>query len=772
MSYEALKTVELEYNQALYLACNCTQENLESFLRDDFKPEDIPALKFKKFSASYDAPTIGVRWTGDNLGYNTSGSHEYENLILNENIMKHSFDGSLTDVEEYVAVYSTYASTVDVTVGRVIEDRRFVLLVPANFLTIGNYYIYAKKSDNSFIRLYGNWSRYSDGTQRITTRQREVGTQIWGDTSTVEYVNDNKLVPLYQGQTTGQLLWKSTSQIITNFRIAKDEYAAKNYLVYGDESGLIDEGTQDTTPKNLYEELYFRQEYWYGFIPDTTDINSHHVDVWYSDPYTPHEADMDADFYARYKFNLQDKPNLALYIGTPSSPPDTHASQFFGARLQLYFLERDGVVYDDSDSKPVFIWNMGAGGRFSNMSSIIQGYTPIGIAPNYVISLAEAHGSTEYDLFGANLETNIPIFRTRELAQAYLDGEIGADQAINSIGPIIGANGNRTGHELTSNSYNDIDAAAVCSECLCCTSGAFQEFFDKLFDADNRESILAGLELYGTDTASFIVDTFAVPFDYTVFQDTEAINTLSFGSYHRTFDSTFNRTTKLNPKIVPAFSCSIVGGFNDWRDWQSEYYLALPYVGRNIHINKEVYLYKLLECDVSVDIRTGQIKYFLKCNGVVTDTFEGVCRISMPIQTTNNYSFAREKLGAAASVVTGIIGGAANIATGNIGGAIGNAIGVAESTLDLEKNKPINTTGNCSPANAWNDPLECYLIVQTPEYEYSTNIKNTYGLPANYVGTVGGQSGYVECENVFLKTGATEQEQSEILTLLSNGVII
>lgn len=763
-----IKTVNIPYGKLYPLLMQLDNNVIADIVADDFDPEGLKNYHFTTIKEVDNKPTLGLVQTGRSETISLNGTVVQNTNPQDENqIMKFSFNGDMTGIEEYVFV-PRYTDA-GVNIYRDAESGKFTIeqnTVDAN--NIGaRPYVYGRDESGNFVRVQGDFSRYSSSQRLNVTDQLRPNPP--GASYEIDFVLDNKLFMVYAAGNVGITTYKGN--ICTSAKWATSEYWARKYLIDGDESGIID-GGEEKEGKALFEELYFRQEYWYGFIPDTTDINSHHVDVWYSDPYTPHEADMDADFYVRYKFNLQDKPNLALYIGTPSSPPDTHASQFFSARLQLYFLERDGVVYDDSDSKPVFIWNMGAGGRFSNMSSIIWGYTPIGIAPNYVISLAEAHGSTEYDLFGANLETNIPIFRTRELAQAYLDGEIGADQAINSIGPNIGANGNRTGHELTSNSYNDVDAAAVCSECLCCTSGAFQEFFDKLFDADNRESILAGLELYGTDTASFIVDTFAVPFDYTVFQDTEAINTLSFGSYHRTFDSTFNRTTKLNPKIVPAFSCSIVGGFNDWRDWQSEYYLALPYVGRNIHINKEVYLYKLLECDVSVDIRTGQIKYFLKCNGIVTDTFEGVCRISMPIQTTNNYSFAREKLGAAASVVTGIIGGAANIATGNIGGAIGNAIGVAESTLDLEKNKPINTTGNCSPANAWNDPLECYLIVQTPEYEYSTNIKNTYGLPANYVGTVGGQSGYVECENVFLKTGATEQEQSEILTLLSNGVII
>lgn len=771
MALTVLRTLSVHPSQLLYIASNCNPKLLNDMLKSDFDTESIPYQKFGKIPGGGHIK-YGMEIKGPFRSANYDMTYMAQVTPQSEVIMTHTSQLDISDYENVVAVWNDGNSALtdfDICRGVADDGEHIILQLRQNALT-PDFIFYGKDEHGNFVRIgTPNFPATSTERQPVSVTGRTIHPMgPWDTPYTTDYVNTAKLVTRW----TNDLYELNESMPYVSFRIAKDLYSARKYAIDEDEGGLIDEGTEpEEGGKDLYEMLYFKQEYWYGFVDDTTDPNSRPVEGYYDDNYTFHETDMNADFYAKYQFNLRDKPNLCMYIGTVSTPDATHADDFFHAKLELYLLEREGATYYEGESQPVFISNMGSWKRTSSIKNIAD-YYPIGIYSKHFTKLGQAHGSDDYILFGANMETNIPIFRTRSDAEKYLRGEIGKDQALNNLGASAGEGGNLTGHILNRHTYNEVNAEAVCSECLCCSASAFQEFFNKLFDVTNRDDILKGLELYGTDTASFIVDTFAIPFDYTVFQDTQAVNELTFGSYHQGFTSSFNKTTKLNPKIVHAFSCSIVGGFNDWRDWQSEYYLSLPYVGKNIHINKEVYLYKLLECDVSVDVRTGSIKYFIKCNGVVTDTYEGVCRISMPIQTTNNYSYSREKLGAAASVATGLVGTAGSIASGNVAGLVGNVTGVIEGTLDLEKAKPINTTGNCSPANAWNDPLEAYLIIQTPEYDYSQNIKNTYGIPANYVGTVGGQSGYVECQSVFLKTSATEDEQTEILNLLNNGVII
>lgn len=768
MSYVKMRELTIDSSQALYLFNNCNQDIIQCLLDTDLNVEDIPKYKFKRLSDG--EPKYGVRLSGNREMYNVQGTIEYQTTPVNDTVCDHAITGAWSDYDKIVAVFQDVKYKIEV--GRVVSNsfgERFVLKHTNNF-ALPSFDFYGKRtSDGAFVKITATISRYSTNKQKISQRQRNIDPiGNWSNPFELDFMNDGSLYFQYQDKTSGGLIGGMNGDTAINFRIAKDVYCAEKYVIDDDESGLIDDGSEPET-KELYENLYFKQEYWRGVMSDPSDPNSYYCDGYYVDGNFVN-AEMDADFYAHYQFNLRDKPNLCMYIGSAITPTGTHASGYYNARCNLYLLERDGVVYAD-ETYPVFCWNMGNGGRYKNVTSAIgDGLTPIGVAPKMVISLGDIQG-IEFDLFGYNMQTNIPIFRTRADAERYLAGEIGKEQAINDVGFNI-PQGNLTGHELRGHNYNTVDASAVCSECLCCSSAAFSEFFDKLFNTTDRQSILEGLEMYGTDPSAFIVDTFAIPFDASTFQDLSATNTITFGTYTATLQNSVNKTSKLNPKIVHAFDIQIIGGFNDWRDYQSEYYLCLPYVGRNIHISKEKYLYKTLSCDVSVDVRTGQIKYFLKCDGVVTDTYEGVCRISMPIQTTNNYSYAREKLDACASVVGGVVGGAMNLATGNPTGILGNAVGIVNGMLDLDKCKEINTTGNCSPSNAWNDPLECYLVVQTPEFIYPTNVSSVYGLPSNIIGRVGSVSGYAEFTNVILNAPCTQEERDEILTELSNGVII
>ena len=634
-----------------------------------------------------------------------------------------------------------------------------------------NIAMYGKrKSDGAFVQLGNYWNRYSEVLDPWDYESRSAisSPDTWrSETGSFRY--DATLIGVRE-QNSDTLIKQLNVDITLNFRLAKNPYSAKNYLIYGDESGLIDEGDKDLTERDLYENLYFKQEYWRGVMSDPNDPNSFYADGYYIDGEFKN-ADMDADFYAHYKFNMRDLPNLCMYIGTAETPHGTHAEDYYCARCNLYLLERDNVVYDDSETFPVFCYNMGTGGRYKTVSSAIgDGLTPIGVAPKMVISLGNIQG-IDYDLFGYNMQTNIPIFRTKAQAEQYLRGEIGKEQAINDVGFNI-PQGNLTGHELRGHEYNSVSAEAVCSECLFGNQAQFSDFFNTLFDTTNQESILDGLKLYGTEPASFIVDTFVIPFDASNFQDSTSINEVSFGSYKAFLQGSINKASKLNPKVVHAFDVTINGGFNDWRDYASEYYLALPYVGRNIHIDKEKYLYKTLSCDTVVDIRTGAIKYYLKCNGVCVDTYEGVCRISTPIQTTNNYSYSREKLGASASVVGNAMQLGISLATANPLGVVGSAVGITNSSLDLTETKKVSTTGNCSPSTAWCDPLECYLIVQTPEFVYPSSIASNYGTPSNIVTELGNLSGWVEVSDIKLVAPCTPSEKAEIESTLSNGIII
>lgn len=146
MAFELLKSVELECTQVLYLYCNANQEIIQSILSSDFEPSSIPHLKFKKYSATTGQPKIGVRWTGDHSSFNyPAGTYEGKVTPADDTLMAHYFNGSLDDIEEYVAVPNSNVATVTVSVGRVYsEGEKFVLVAPTNFMPIGSFDIYGK----------------------------------------------------------------------------------------------------------------------------------------------------------------------------------------------------------------------------------------------------------------------------------------------------------------------------------------------------------------------------------------------------------------------------------------------------------------------------------------------------------------------------------------------------------------------------------------------------------------------------------------------------
>lgn len=373
--------------------------------------------------------------------------------------------------------------------------------------------------------------------------------------------------------------------------------------------------------------------------------------------------------------------------------------------------------------------------------------------------------STGLYYFGM-IKTNIPIFATREKAIDYLHGLIDDDEALTGEG--FDPDDNDTGDDVDETEFNDINGESIGSECLCLNATQTRDFFNTLFSTDDTliGQIKKGLEMFGSDPASFIVDYFCLPFDASVFADLTSSTYVNFGNYTHQFTYDMPRTSNIAPKMVDCFSTYITGGFNDWRDYASNYYLFLPYVGfTSIDVNK--FMYKTMSCRVSVDIRTGQIKYFLLADNILIDTFETVCRVSMPIESNNLYSQAREKLDG----ITNVVSNVGKTVTGDV---LGGGVGIAGSVGELFKPTQLNVNGSCSPSNAWLDPSICMLIIQTPELIYDDGIPANYGYPDNRVTKLGNMSGYVVCDDVILNGFAdcSDAEKTTIKSLIQNGVIM
>ena len=217
------------------------------------------------------------------------------------------------------------------------------------------------------------------------------------------------------------------------------------------------------------------------------------------------------------------------------------------------------------------------------------------------------------------------------------------------------------------------------------------------------------------------------------------------------------------PKRI--FNYFLQPAYDDWRQYMSNYYLYLPYVGV-VSLDAEKYVNHTVSADLIFDVRTGSLKYNILCDFTVLDSYAGNVRISMPVTAASPFAASMNRVVTATETAVGTVGA---VAGGNIAGAItGAASGLMEITKPLQK----KSTGGYSPSTSIFDSLHVYLIAEAPEIYYGDGILDRYGKPDNRFVSIGSNSGYVEIADVDLKTSATESEQEEIKSLLLSGVVI
>lgn len=433
---------------------------------------------------------------------------------------------------------------------------------------------------------------------------------------------------------------------------------------------------------------------------------------------------------------------------------DESSSNWYNIKL----IENDNIEYTNKALE-----KLGATDEFSEIDGLVQALNP---AWTYSELVTVGSG-----FFYGDYNTNIPIFANESLARDYLNGLIDESQSISGGGAVPSIK-NKTGQELKETLFNNGNGYTVGSETLCLSYGQCVEFFNLLFTSDESiiEQIKTGLQFYGTNPVDCIVDFFAIPFNASTFAQLKSSNEVSFGSYSHTFDQNMPRLEQIAPIMKQCFQTYVTGAYNDWRDWQSNYYLYLPYVGvTSIDVDK--YLYKNLTCNVAVDVRTGQIKYFLLANNILVDTFETVCRVSLPISSVNNYQNAREKLDSITNVVSGGVNSLKALPTGQ--SPLGGISQFTNALLDTQKLPQLNVSGNSSPSNAWLDPSYCYLLIHSPEFEYN-GVVNNYNMPDNQVRQIGANRGYLVATDVILNgcSNCSEEEKNAIATALRNGVFV
>jgi hypothetical protein len=190
--------------------------------------------------------------------------------------------------------------------------------------------------------------------------------------------------------------------------------------------------------------------------------------------------------------------------------------------------------------------------------------------------------------------------------------------------------------------------------------------------------------------------------------------------------------------------------------------LYLPYIGTR-PIDVDDIMGKLVHVVYHVDILSGACCAYVKCGDSVLYNYIGQCSSSIPI-TGRDWT----------DVINGIIGiaGAVGSMAATGGASAPSAIGnIAASSSNVMKPN-IEKSGAMAGTGGMMSIQTPYLILTRPRQAVPANQNEFTGYPAFITKRLGDLSGYTEIESIHLENvPATEQEYSEIVSLLKGGVI-
>lgn len=377
------------------------------------------------------------------------------------------------------------------------------------------------------------------------------------------------------------------------------------------------------------------------------------------------------------------------------------------------------------------------------------------------------------DFYKTINNTNIPIFADTTAGDAYGDGMIGEDMALNA-GELEDRR-TTTGTDLESTDIPNITVGASGIGCnvWALDRGNINSIMSILFDDDQTiiDDIKKGTWLWGNNPADFIISCYFVPFDVSSFYDTTT-DRVYLGFYDTNLDYTKVKESKSSGQRITLVNTTIDSVYGDWRDYTNfKYEIYLPYVGF-YPLDVMSYLNKTLTVEMAFDIMTHNIRYYLFADGKIVDRVDGSVGYDIPLMATDQVNKAKSDLAGITNVVKGGVEMAGGVATGNIGmlskGGMDTFKGV-QSGFAYPKQEIV---GNVSSSMNIYDINYCYLKITEKDTLKPDQLNTVYNYPSYFIGNASELSGYTIIDDLqFACTGSSE-EINEILSLLRGGVIL
>lgn len=191
--------------------------------------------------------------------------------------------------------------------------------------------------------------------------------------------------------------------------------------------------------------------------------------------------------------------------------------------------------------------------------------------------------------------------------------------------------------------------------------------------------------------------------------------------------------------------------------------IYLPYIGIHPLATDDI-MNKSVHVKYHIDILSGACCAYVKCGESVMYSFVGQCSCSIPI-TGNDWS----------NVVNGALSIAASIGTMvATGGATAPMAAATIASTAVNSMKPsVEKSGSMGGMGGMLGVQTPYLILNRPRQALPARQNTFTGYPSFITMKLSDCSGYTEIESIHLENlSATEQELSEIESLLKGGVIL
>ena len=403
-------------------------------------------------------------------------------------------------------------------------------------------------------------------------------------------------------------------------------------------------------------------------------------------------------------------------------------------------------------------------------------------------------GDDDYTVFTAI--TNIPIFRSRALAEQYINYEIDIRQADNyqqisrQLDDIVdpGWGDPDPGDD---NGYNGMVYTDAGNRMWVMSTSELRHFFSDIFDPVHINDLLDGVKLFGSETFQAIQGISYYPCDITKFCDVYSTShAIMLGSYQ--LPTATGKYIIKNDKLWEVGSVYIAPVYNDFRDFQIRLFLQLPYCGTHeLDISK--YLMKNLKVCYSCDVTSGACTAHIYANNIELDSFDGFMASSRPITAFDQQGWINSAMSAVSAVgqsyhsldqyavsAAQAMGGNASAGAslqGLPGAAAMSPLNTLQSYYGVGKalgERPTMSRGAYSACLGMFGNQKVHIISAQKKSYAPENLGEQLGFPSSRGATVGSFSGYLSLSSFQIANGFTgsKAELTEIYDILAQGIYI